>query len=96
MKTREENRYLVRDMPADFILPAHLTASERLILMFLFLHYKENMKGATKTQILSTTGVGQRTFERAWKNLQRENLVISERLYTLTVEGQQAARLLVG
>lgn len=84
-----EKRYLVRVYME--IMPEGLTASERLILIYLKGYEDKHNKGASQRQIMAGTGIALRTFERSWRTLNLRNLIISERLYFLTERGKEAA-----
>lgn len=78
-------------------MPTDLTASERLMLMFLKLYeVTHDGRGATKEEIVKGTGIAGRTFERSWKTLQGRNFLSSRRVYELTDDGRDVAEQLAG
>ena len=56
--------------------------SERLILLYLRIAHAEQHQGVTRREIVEATGMGERSFERAWKRLLAENLVIVDHRLT--------------
>jgi len=70
---RAPGRYVVSP---DLAFMPSLTASSRLILMFLRLHKSEHGVGATRERVMQVTGVKERSFERNWQPLRRAGLVL--------------------
>jgi len=54
------------------------TASEAAILWFLRAHELEHGRGATKAEVILHARLSERTFARAWPNLERQGLVVME------------------